>query len=36
MALKKAQRDHRATKHIYKQAKVLTTLRLQNELRRYP
>jgi hypothetical protein len=36
MALKKAQRDHKATKHIYRQAKVLTTMRLQNELRRYP
>jgi hypothetical protein len=36
MALKKAQRDHRATKHIYRQAKAVTTMRLKTELRRYP
>jgi hypothetical protein len=36
MALKKAQRDHKATKHIYRQAKAVTTMRLKTELRRYP
>jgi len=36
MALKRAQANHKATRHIYKQAKAVTTMRLKTELRRYP